>query len=264
MKSLLERYGPCAVVTGASSGIGEAFARELAAEGFELVLVARRRDRLDALAAELSSECAVVVADLSSVDFASDIMKVCEGKDVGLVISNAGDGAKGSFEEIPLERKLTIIDVNCRAPMILAHEFLPRFKVRGSGGFIITSSIESVVGFPYSAAYAASKSFATSLGEGLWGELEGSGVDVLVVEPGATDTEILAHQGMRAQDMMGLMQPVDVARVGLSRLGRGPVVVAGRLNRLLVGLLALLPRGFAVRMAGKGMLDSINKGRARD
>ena len=269
MGSLLERYGPCALVTGASSGIGEAFSRELAREGFDLVLVARRKERLDALVAELralqpeTGNVEVLALDLTRSDFIDAVVNGCQGKDIGLLISNAGAGAKGPFEETPLEKKHAILDLNCRAPLVLADEFIPRFKKRGRGGLVITSSIESVVGFPYSATYAASKAFATALGEGLWGELDGSGVDVLVLEPGATDTETLALQGMKAEDMAGLMQPAAVARTALDRLGRGPVVIAGRLNRLLVGLLALLPRKIAIRAAGKGIRDAIAKGRAQ-
>ncbi|MBW2387596.1 MAG: SDR family NAD(P)-dependent oxidoreductase [Deltaproteobacteria bacterium] len=269
MGSLLDRYGPCALVTGASSGIGEAFARELAKEGFDLVLVARRKERLEALAAELRasrSACEnveVLALDLTRPDFIDAIVSACEKRDIGLLVSNAGAGAKGAFDETPLDKKHALLELNCRAPMILADQFIPRFKKRGCGGLIITSSIESVVGFPYSATYAATKAFATALGEGLWGELDGSGVDILVLEPGSTDTETLALQGMNAKDMIGLMQPASVARTALDRLGRGPVVIAGRMNRLLVGLLSLLPRRIAIRAAGKGMRDAIAKGRAQ-
>jgi short-subunit dehydrogenase len=269
MATLLERYGPWALVTGASSGIGDAFARELAREGFDLVLVARRKERLEALAAELRAAPAaggsveVLELDLTHPDFIDAIANCCEGKDIGLLVSNAGAGAKGPFEETPLELKHALLDLNCRAPMMLADAFIPRFKKRGRGGLIITSSIESVVGFPYSATYAATKAFATALGEGLWGELDGSGVDVLVLEPGSTDTETLGLQGMKAEDMAGLMQPASVARTALDRLGRGPVVIAGRMNRLLIGTLSWLPRKFAIRAVGKGIRDAIEKGRAK-
>ena len=102
----------------------------------------------------------------------------------------------------------------------------------------------------------------TALGEGLWGELDGTGVDVLVLEPGATDTETLPDQGMRAEGMTGGMQPKDVARTALANLAKGPVVIAGGMNRVLIGALSWLPRRFAIRMAGKGIRDAIEKGRA--
>jgi short-subunit dehydrogenase len=267
MGNLIDRYGPWALVTGASSGIGEAYARQLASEGFDLVLVARRQDRLTALAAELRSgssvEVELLVVDLGRPDFIDAVAKGCQGKDIGLLISNAGSGAKGAFDETPLEKKLALIDLNCRAHLVLADTFIPRFKERGSGGLIITSSIESVVGFPYSASYAASKAFATALGEGLWGELDGTGVDVLVLEPGSTDTETLPDQGMRAEDMAGLMQPAEVARTALDHLGKGPVIIAGRMNRVLMRLLSWLPKRVAIRTVGKGIRDAIQKGSAQ-
>lgn len=267
MDNLLDRYGPCALVTGASSGIGEAYARQLASEGFDLVLVARRKDRLEALVAELQENSAIeidiLVIDLGRPDFIEELAKGCQGKDIGLLISNAGSGAKGAFDETPLAKKLALIDLNCRAHLVLADEFIPRFKQRGGGGLIITSSIEATIGFPYSATYAASKAFAASLGEGLWGELNGTGVDVLVLEPGATDTETLPDQGMKAEDMSGLMQPAEVASIALKKLGHGPVVVAGGMNRVMVRVLSWLPKGFAIRMVGKGIRDAIEKGRGR-
>ena len=186
MGSLLDRYGPCALITGASSGIGDAFARQLAREGFDLVLVARRKERLDALVADLRASQSgggnidVLALDLTRPDFIDVIASFCRGRDIGLLVSNAGAGLKGAFDETPLEKKHAILELNCRAPMVLADAFIPRFKERGRGGLIITSSIESVVGFPFSATYAATKAFATSLGEGLWGELDGSGVDVQI------------------------------------------------------------------------------------
>lgn len=269
MGNLLDRYGPCALITGASSGIGEAFARELANEGFALVLVARRKERLEALADDLralrggDADIEVLALDLARPDFIDAIVDACQGKDIGLLVSNAGDGAKGAFDETLVEKKLALLDLNCRTPLVLADEFIPRFKERGEGGLIITSSIEAVVGFPYSATYAATKAFVTSLGEGLWGELDGTGVDILVLEPGATNTEILPRQGMNAQGMLGLMQPAEVARTALGQLGHGPVIVAGWMNRILVGILSWLPRRLAIHMAGKGMRDAIEKGKAQ-
>lgn len=265
MASLLSRYGPWAIVTGASSGIGEAFARVLAEHGFSLLLVARRRERLEGLAPELLSlgapEVDVAALDLARADFLADLLPHCEDREIALVVSNAGDGAKGAFVELSRERKLALIDINCRALLLLADVFIPRLRKQARGGFIITSSIESTVGFPYSASYAATKAYASSLGQGLWGELRGTGVDVLVLEPGATDTELLPRSGMKPEEMAGLMQPDAVAREALEHLGRGPVVVAGMMNKVLVGLLSLLPKSLAIRMVGRGMLDAIEKGR---
>ena len=260
------RYGPWAVVTGASSGIGEQFAHQLAAAGLNVVLVARRADRIERIAAEIAEnygiEVEAVVLDLATPDFLEPLLAACVGRDVGLLVSNAGVGLKGPHAEISPERLNKMLDLNCRAPMLLARSFAPRLIERERGGFIFTGSIEARQGFPYSAAYAATKAFVQSFGESLWVEFGAQGIDVLVVNPGPTDTEALPLQGMDASSMKGLMPPGAVAAHALEQLGRGPVTVPGRLNRVLMRSLSLLPRRLALTLAGRGMLDAIARGRA--
>jgi short-subunit dehydrogenase len=262
----ISRYGPWAVVTGASSGIGEQFAHQLAATGLNVVLVARRADRIERIAAELREHYGVEVEavrlDLSTPDFLERLLAACVGKDVGLLVSNAGVGLKGPHAEISPEKLNKMVDLNCRAPMQLTRSFAPRLIERGRGGIIFTGSIEARQGFPYSAAYAATKAFLQSFGESLWVELGALGIDVLVVNPGPTDTEALTLQGMDAASMKGLMPPGVVAAHALARIGRGPVTVPGRLNRVMMRLLSFLPRRLALTVAGRGMLDAIAKGRA--
>ena len=265
-KDFTSRYGPWAVITGASSGIGEQFAHQLAAAGLNVVLVARRADRIERIAAELEEhygiEVETVGLDLSTPDFLEPLLAACVGKDVGLLVSNAGVGLKGPHVEISPEKLNKMIDLNCRAPMQITRSFAPRLIERGHGGFIFTGSIEARQGFPYSAAYAATKAFVQSFGESLWVELGAQGVDVLVVNPGPTDTEALPLQGMDASSMKGLMPPGVVAAHALARLGRGPVTVPGRLNRVMMRVLSFLPRRFALMLVGRGMLDAIAKGQA--
>ena len=265
---LAERYGPVALVTGASSGIGREFARLLAVAGLDLVLVARRRDRIEALAKDLSQAHGVEVAalplDLARRDFLDVLLPFCEGRDIGLVVSNAGLGAKGLLDETPRQTLEAVLDVNCRAPLLLAHAFVPRLRARGRGGVILTGSIEAYTPTPWSVGYSASKAFARALGEGLWGELRGCGIDVLALAPGATDTEMLPASGMDARDMpTGVMTPAEVARQGLERLGGGPSHITGGVNRALVGFLSILPRRLALLAAGRGMRDAIERGRRR-
>ncbi|MCY4425481.1 MAG: SDR family NAD(P)-dependent oxidoreductase, partial [Halieaceae bacterium] len=208
-------YGPAAVVTGASSGIGEAFAHILAAMNFDVFLVARRRDRLAALASELTSvhdvAAHICVADLGTAGGLEDLLKICRGKDIGLLISNAGFGMKGPHETNDPDTMNRMLAINCVAPMQLCRRLIPQLKKRGRGGIIITSSVESLMGFPYSAPYAASKAFATSLAEGLWGELSPSGIDVLALCPSSTDTETLDLQGVDKSKLEGMMSPAEVA-----------------------------------------------------
>jgi short-subunit dehydrogenase len=229
------------------------------------VLVARRAERTERIAAELVEHFGVEVAavrlDLATPDFLESLLAVCIGKEIGLLVSNAGSGLKGPHAEASPEKLARMLDLNCRVPMQLARAFAPRMIERGHGGMIFTGSIEAAQGFPYSAAYAATKAFVQSLGESLWVELGVHGIDVLVVNPGPTDTEALPLQGLDPASMTGVMAPGAVAAQALARLGRGPVTTPGRRNRLLMRALALLPRRAALNLAGRGILDAIEDGR---
>jgi short-subunit dehydrogenase len=256
------RYGPWALVTGASSGIGEAFARALAARGLDLLVTARRAGRLEALAAELRAahgvRVEVLALDLADPGFSEPLAAACAGRDLGLVVSNAGFGVKGEHHTLPAAELRAMLTVNTLAPTLIAHALAPGLVARGQGGLVFTGSIESFLGFPFSSAYAATKAYVTVLGEGLWGELERHGVDVLVLAPGATDTDAPTRQGIDKAKIPGkMMAPAQVAEEALARLGRGPVHVAGWQNRWLVRLLTALPRRTALRLAGKGIRDTL-------
>lgn len=257
-----ERYGPAAIVTGASSGIGAAFARALAARGLDLVITARRAALLEALAAELRTahhvRVTVLGLDLAAADFLPQLVAAAEPHDVGLVVSNAGFGLKGEHHELDAAALTAMVQVNALAPMLLAHAFTPRLIARGKGGILFTGSIESYMGFPWSSAYAASKAFVTVLGAGLWGELERRGVDVLVLSPGATDTDAPTLQGIDKTKIPGrIMAPAQVVDAALAQLGRKPVYIPGWQNRWLMRLLTALPHRTALRLAGKGIRDTL-------
>jgi short-subunit dehydrogenase len=129
---------------------------------------------------------------------------------------------------------------------MLANAFLPRLKARGRGGFLMVSSVEAFTGTPYSACYSASKAFVLSFGEALWGEFLDTGVDVLVLLPGPTDTPLLANRDLGSMKIKA-MPPRDVAEIGLAHLGRGPYIVPGAGNRWMQRILRRLPRGWVVR-----------------
>ena len=256
-EGFLAHYGPAALVTGASSGIGDAFARILAAAGFDLLLVARRADRLQALATELTaahgvrvSVCAADLADPAAVDA---IANAAQGLDIGLLVSNAGFGLKGAHQDNEPERMAALLQVNCAAPMQLTHRFLPALLERGRGGIILTSSVEGLMGIPFSAAYAASKAFTNSLGESLWGELQPAGIDVLALCPGSTDTEAHALQGIDPATLEGMMSPREVAELALLNLANGPLYIAGEQNKAMFDALLGMPRRDALRQ----MADNI-------
>jgi short-subunit dehydrogenase len=249
MKPLLDisKYGPAALVTGASSGIGRSFAQLLAAAGFDLLLPARRMDRLKTLAAQLEAAHGVSVvtleADLNDSASAVTIAEAAAAMDIGLVINNAGFRDAGPFQEIDFHRTASMIEVNDKFPVLLTHCMLPHLLERGKGGLLFTGSIEANMGFPYASVYAASKAFIRSLGEGLWGELQGKNIDVLVIEPGSTDTENYARQGIDPNQRGALWHPDDVARAGLENLANGPILPVGDVaEREMIMSMAKMPR----------------------
>jgi len=154
-----------------------------------------------------------------------------------------------------------MIDVNCRAALMITHSFIPRLIERGRGGIILTGSMEGFFGVPWSAAYSATKAFVLSLGEALWSELRRHNIDVLVLAPGSTDTETHIAQGIAREDLFGLKPPQEVAKLGLEQLGRSPVYVSGFFNRQLIRVFTKLPRKWAVASMGAGIRKVVLKGR---
>ena len=255
--SFLAQYGPVAVVTGASSGIGKSFAQRLAALGFDLVLVARRVDRLMTLADELQQahgrDVRVCGIDLSSPAAPQQILDATADLDVGLVVSNAGFGLKGEHAANDPQAMTDMLMVNCHVPMLLAHGFIPRLRQRGKGGLLFTSSVEGLIGCPYSTAYSASKALVNSLGEGLWAELKPEGIDVLTICPGATDTEAAALQGIDPATLQNVMSPDDVAQLALDNLGNGPTFITSEHYRASFETLLSMPRRDALMAMARGM-----------
>lgn len=160
---LLTHYGPWAVVTGASSGIGEAFADHLAQAGLNLVLVARREQKLNRIGERLKSahgiSYRVVQADLAQRQAADQVFEATEDLNIGLLVASAGYGTTGNFVESGLDQELNMLDVNCRALLVLAHRFGARFADQQRGGLILLSSILAFQGGPNSAHYAATKGY---------------------------------------------------------------------------------------------------------
>lgn len=184
-----------ALITGASSGIGDQFARQLARRGYELILVARRKDRLEQLAEQVASSAHVIECDLASeADKLADKVETL-GADVDLLVNNAGFGLRGHFLEFDAEREAEMVRVNCEAVVRLTHAFVPGMVERGRGGVITVASTAGMQPLPYETTYAASKAFAISFMEALSMELRGTGVRALVVNPGPVKTEWQAVAG---------------------------------------------------------------------
>jgi short-subunit dehydrogenase len=258
-----QRYGTTALVTGASSGIGEQFARELAARGFNLVLTARRAELLQTLKEKLELEQGIsvtcITCDLSDTVQVDQLIAQVLPLDIGLAISNAGYGVlKGAYVSVEIDALEAMYRANSLAPARIAHALLPVMMAKKRGGFIFTGSIEGDAVFPLSAAYAASKAFLHSLVQALWYEVKDSGVDVLLLAPGATDTEAPVKQGISRDQLQGVMSPADVAQQALAHLGLQPHFTPGFRNRLLIGLLRCLPRKLAIAMAGYGVRRALD------
>jgi len=221
------------------------------------VLVARRVERLNELAAGLQKahgiNAAVCEIDLANGAAAQEILNVTASLDIGLVISNAGFGFKGDYASGNPRIMTDMLAVNCSTSMLLAHGFVPRLCKRGKGGLVMTSSVEGLIGCPYSAAYSASKAFVKSLGEALWGELTPAGIDVLVLCPGATDTEAPRLQGIDPATMRNVMSPDEVARLTLENMRNGPVYIPSAHYKASFEQLLSMPRREALSAMAKAM-----------
>lgn len=227
--TLKARYGPWALIAGASEGTGAEFARLLAAEGFGLILVARRREPLEALAAELGAAgtpCVCAAVDLALPDAAKRLVEAAGGREVGLLILNAGADSNGAqFLDAPAEAWRALAMRNVMTVMDACHAFAAPMRQRGRGGIIVMGSGACYGGLPGIAVYGATKAFDLVFAEGLWAELKPHGVDVLSYVIGRTDTpahrRLMEEKGLPVPD--GLADAGEVARLGLARLPHGPV-----------------------------------------
>jgi hypothetical protein len=237
MTDLHAKYGEYALVTGASSGIGAEFAGQLAAAGLSLVLVARRKDRLDALAGRLrtthGNATEVIKLDLAGEGAVAELARRTSHLDIGLVVSSAGIVTSGPFLGNELAAESALLRLNLMAPAQLAHVYGQLLARRGRGGLILVSSAVAFAPVPYTANYAAAKAYIASLGQALHYELKGTGIDVLTLAPGPTRTE--GAQNAPGIDFAKLplppMQPGPVVRAALRALGRKPMVIPGPLNK---------------------------------
>ncbi len=235
-----ERYGGAALVTGASAGIGETFCHALAERKMDLVLVARRKGKLNELAEELARKheirVDVIAQDLGTSDGPALVKKAVDELDIdiGLLVNNAGYGTHGDFVEQDVEREAAMVDLNCRAPLVLTHLFLPRMVTRGKGGLIFTASMAGFQPTPYLACYGATKAFDLMLAESLWAELKGSGIDVLALCPGVTPTEFQEIANVKSLGpAIAMTTREEVVEAALAAFGKKPTVVPGVVNKVL-------------------------------
>lgn len=252
-----------ALVTGASSGIGEEFARQLARRGYGLVLVARRRERLDLLATSLSALHGVVVevlpADLTADDGVAAVERRLAAGDIDLLVNNAGLGSVGEFAELPLAREVEQVDLNVRALMRLTHAALRSMVPRESGAILNVASMAGFQPVPYNATYAATKAFVLNFSEAIHEEAKPHGITVTCLCPGPVRTEFQRVAGIKPERMRGRAllrymagtSAVGVVESALEALDAGrAVVVTGAVNRAIAETSHALPRCVVRRLAG--------------
>jgi short-subunit dehydrogenase len=257
-QSFADKYGPWALVAGASEGLGAAFSSELAARGLNLVLIARRPEALDRLAADLRARNGVDVRtaaiDLGRADLTESVRTATAGLDIGLLVYNAAYSEIGPFVGQDVAGKLRMLDVNCRAPLVLSDALARPMVARGRGGIVLVASMAGLQGSALVAVYAATKAFNIVLGEGLWEELRAHGIDVLSLVAGATSTPNFHRSEPRIEGLFAppIMTADVVAREGLDALGRGPRAIAGRGNRLaLLVMERFLTRRTRIKIMGR-------------
>jgi short-subunit dehydrogenase len=242
-----------ALVTGASAGLGEEFARQLAAKGERLVLAARRKERLDVLAAELGNARAIAI-DLSQPDAATRLMAdlAAHGETVDLLVNNAGFGLAGQFASLDGERQREMIDLNCGVLTELAHAVLPGMIERGSGGILNVASTAAFQPGPGMAVYFATKAFVLSFSEALHDEMKPKGINVSCLCPGPTSTEFRSVSGFDPKGRLAKLSAdaPSVVRAGLKGLeANKAVVVPGLSNKVISQANRFLPRAVMRRAA---------------
>ncbi|MEA2203336.1 MAG: uncharacterized protein QOE77_112 [Blastocatellia bacterium] len=246
------------LITGASSGIGEVFARKLAARGDNVLLVARSEDKLMTLCNELgrinSIRAQYVAIDLSKPDAPAQLFAETQKREleIDFLINNAGFGSMGDFTKLDLTRELNMIDLNVRALVELTQRFLVPMRERKSGAIINVASTAGFQAVPFMATYAATKAFVLSFSEALWEENRSHGIKVMALCPGVTETGFFEAASIDLPPMRAVQSADDVVETALRGLKRGKGhIISGWANFMMIESERLVPRSLVARMAGK-------------
>ncbi len=255
--TLKEKYGPLALVAGASEGIGAAFATYLASSGINLVLVARRKEPLEQLAAELTTsykiEVSCICCDLASAGAAAQLQQQLQGKEISLLVYNAALSYIGAFEKNTMEHNNQIAQANMVTPMNLLQLFAPPMLAKGKGAMILMASLAGFQGSGFLATYAATKAFIRVLAESLWYEWKDRGVDVIACCAGATATPNFIKTKPEKADFFAprVQSPDEVVKECFEKLGKEPSFVTGTGNKLASFIMQkLMPRKTAINIMG--------------
>jgi short-subunit dehydrogenase len=246
---LKDNYGPWAIVSGASSGIGLEIVERLAESGLNLIIHARSENILQGISKRLTSthniEVKVVASDISEQAGIQKLIETTQSLPIGLLVASAGYGTSGEFIHTSMHAEINMLRLNCEALLTLTHHFAQRFVAQKRGGIILMSSMVAFQGVPYSANYAATKAYVQSLGEALAEELRPHGVDVLAAAPGP----VASGFGQRANMKMNMpLTPQQVGIPILKALGRNTTVLPGFLTKFLVYSLRTVPRWGKVKI----------------
>jgi uncharacterized protein len=254
------------LITGASSGIGAAFARKLAARGRNVLLVARSEDKLVTMCNELGRASGVrahyIALDLLQPDAAAQLFEETQRRElvVDTLVNNAGFGSMGEFVELDLKRELEIIDLNVKSLVELTHRFLKPMRERKQGAIINVASTAGFQAVPYMTTYAASKAFVLSFSEALWEENRGHGVHVMALCPGVTDTNFFAASKMDRPPMRTIQTAEEVVDAALRAMAhRKPGVISGWTNWLAIEAERFVPRSLVIKIAGKALRSQLEE-----
>ena len=262
MKTFKEKYGPWALVTGATSGIGQAISEELASKGINIVLVARKRPELEAKAAVLSSkyniETQIISADLATEDGIDKVKTSTSELTIGLLTLAAGLEVNGAFETNNIQKEIKVVHININATLQLTHHFAEKMVANGSGGILLVASLSGHMPNPYFANYAGTKAYVLNFGASLYGELKPKGVDVTVLSPGLTNTPMTQDNGVDwSKTPMQAMSPEKVAEVGVNSLGKKLVAIPGAKNKMMAAMAKHSPLKMQANMNEKMMKKAL-------
>jgi uncharacterized protein len=255
---------PTALITGASMGIGEEFARQLAQKGYDLILVARSTDKLQAIAADLTNRYGIktqtITADLTMPQACLNLFKQIQAEDIAidLLVNNAGFGDYGEFSQTDGPKQTAMMQLNVQALVDLTHLVLPTMLARNGGNIINVASIAAFQSMPYLAVYAATKAFVLSFSTALWAETKDQGIHVQCLCPGATESNFGVVSGLdsafaNSKNTPKIATAADVVQESLNALDRKQVVVvtSGLTNRMIAGLGKMLPQEMVAMMTAK-------------
>lgn len=253
MTNLKEKYGEWALITGASSGIGREFARYLAKEKINLVLIARRYEKLLELKDELTTKYKIEIiplqSDLTEEDSIAKIIEIVGQINIGILINNAGAGYVGKFSEMDSKKGTGLVKLNCLAPVMLTHHFVKKMIQNKKGAIIFLGSIVGLQPSPYLAVYSATKTFNIFFAEALWYELKKFNIDVLSISPGSTATDF--ERVSKDTRKIITAKPEEVVFVTFKYLGKKPAVIHRTFNKILIGISNILPLKISLILAGK-------------